>query len=181
MLETYPYEGTTASRPKSWDVDDPGIEGRIRRIIRSQAVTHDQIEAELNSFEIRSQRRSPSSFWSFIPALLLSGIMSKAVPVIDHDYQTNVGLVERYDGTAIDIGADEKDVERIYGEPLRKFKTKDGGTAWIYAYGEERPLQVNPLLRFGGLAVVCNPQGKVAAVYSNGFFCDAWLKPSPQI
>jgi len=175
LLETYPYQGTTATRIKSWDVDDPGIEKRTASVIDAPALTHDQIENMLNGLQHKPSTTSGSS-WSIIPAFLLSGIMSKAAPQIEKDYETNESLLQRYNGCSANIGMDTNEVEKFYGKALRVFTTKNGETARIYGYAGTRELQVNPQLVFRGLAIVSDAKGQVVAIYGNGFFNDEWKK-----
>jgi len=172
LLETYPYEGTTATRIKSWDIDDPGIVGRIRTIIDAPAMTHDQVIDDL-----RPCKNTTSGSWNVFPAFLLSGFLWKAAPQIEKDYETNEELLKHYDGCQINLGVSADDIEKLYGKPLRVFTTKNGETARIYGYGETRELQVNPLLAFAGLAIVSDASGHVTAIYSGfPFFNEEWKK-----
>jgi hypothetical protein len=172
LVETYPYEGTTASRIKSWDIDDPGIAGRITKLIDAPALTRDQIIDYL-----RPDTNTTSRSWNVFPAFILSGFLWKAASQIEKDYETNESLLEHYDGCQANLGMSADDVEKLYGKPLRVFVTKNGETARIYGYGETRELQVNPQLVFAGMAIVCNTNGHVTAIYSGyPFFNDGWKK-----
>ena len=172
LLETYPYQGTTATRIKSWDIDDPGVNGRVKKVIDAPALTHEEIAAELRP----ATNTSSGSSWNVFPAFLLSGYLWKAAPQIEKDYATNESLLERYDGCSANIGMDTNEVAKLYGKPLRVFTTKNGETARIYGYAGSRELQVNPQLVFRGLAIVSDAKGQVVAIYGNGFFNDEWSK-----
>jgi hypothetical protein len=176
LLETYPYQGTTATRIKSWDIDDPGINQRVQKVIDAPALTPDKIANKVNSSAESQTTASRSG--NLIPAIFLSGILGKMAPQVANDYVINEDLLERYNGCAAKIGMDTNAIEKLYGKPLRVFTVKDGGMARIYAYGEMRELQVNPQLVFRGLAVVSDVKGQVTAVYSGGFFSAAWKSNS---
>ena len=172
LMETYPYQGTTASRIKSWDIDDPGINERVKKVIDAPALTREQIENMLNGLQHNPSTTSGSS-WSIIPAVLLSGIMSKSASQMENDYATNESLLQSYNGCSANIGMDTNEVEKLYGKPLRVFTTKNGETARIY--GTTQNLNwANPQLEFKGLAVVSDAKGHVKAIYSNVFFNGEW-------
>ena len=172
LLETYPYQGTTATRIKSWNIDDPGINDRVKKIIGAPALTHEKIAAELRP----DAYTTSGSSWSIIPAFLLSGTLAKMAPQIEKDYAINESLLESYDGCSANIGMDTNEIEKLYGKPLRSFSTKNGETARIYGFGGNRELQVNPQLAFTGMAVVTDTNGHVTAVYSHAFFNDEWKR-----
>jgi hypothetical protein len=172
LLETYPYQGTTATRIKSWDIDDPGINDRVKKVIDAPALTHEEVAAELRPYT----NADPSSSSSVTPVFLFSGILGKEAPQIEKDYAINESLLDRYNGCSANIGMDTNEVEKLYGKPLRVFATKSGEIVRIYRYGETRELQVNPQLVFRGLAIVSDAKGQVTAIYSNGFFDDKWKK-----
>ena len=172
LLATYPYEGTTATRTKSWDVDDPGIAGRIRKIIDAPAMTRGE-----TIYFLRPSKNTTSGSWNVFPAFILSGFLWKAAPQIEKDYETNEELLKRYDGCQANIGMSADDIEKLYGKPLRVFTTKNGEIARIYGYGETRELQVNPQLAFAGLAIVSDASGHVMAIYGGfPFFNEEWKK-----
>lgn len=176
LLETYPYQGTTASRIKSWDIDDAGISERIGKVINAPAMTHDQILDDL-----RPDTNTTSGSWNVFPAFILSGWFWKAGPKIERDYETNEQLLQRYNGCQANLGMSAEDVEKFYGKPLRVFTTKKGETARIY--GDTRHLEfMNSLLGFNGLAIVTDTKGRVTVIYSDWFFNEEWKKsnaPSP--
>lgn len=175
LLESYPYQGTTATRIKSWDIDDSDIEFRIKRVIDTPALTRSEIENILNDSHSGT---ASGSAWNIIPASLMSGTLAKETPLIEKDYKTNENLLERYNGCLASVGMDKNAVEALYGKPLRIITTKGGETARIYGYEGTKELQVNPQLVFRGLAIVSNAKGQVTAVYSGAFFCDEWGKPN---
>ena len=169
-METYPYEGTTASRIKSWDVEDIG---RIRKVIDAPALTRDQIKNMLN--DLSPDTNTTSRSWNVFPAFLLTGYFWKAVPQIEKDYEINEELSKRYDGCWVNLGMNAEDVEKHYGKPLRVFAAKNGETARVY--GDTRHLEfINSLLAFTGMAVVIDAEGRVKAIYSHEFFNEEWKK-----
>jgi hypothetical protein len=170
QMETYPYEGTTASRIKSWDIDDPGITQRIRKVIDAPNITHDDIINDL-----RPNTNTTSGSWNVFPAFILSGWFWKVGPKIEKDYKANEQLLEHYYGCQANLGLSAEDVEKLYGKPLRVFSTKNGETARIY--GDTRHLEfMNSLLSFIGLAIVTDAKGRVTAIYSDWFFNEEWKK-----
>jgi hypothetical protein len=169
LLETYPYEGTTATRLKSWNIDDPDIEARVEKVIDAPAMDREQVTDYLGP-----SSSSPSgSAWSIIPAFLLSGVLTPASPQMDKDYEDDVNLFARYNGCQVKIGMDTNEVEKLFGIPLRIITAKNGEVARIYAPARDLNW-VNPQLAFKGLAVVSNSKGLVTAIYSDQFFCDSW-------
>ena len=171
LLETYPYEGTTASRIKSWDIDDAGISERIGKVINAPAMTHDQILDDL-----RPDTHTTSGSWNVFPAFILSGFLWKSASYIEKDYETNEELLKHYDGCQAKLGMSAEDIEKLYGKPLRVFITKNGETARIYGDGGTRELQVNPQLVFAGLAIVSDAKGHATVIYSDWFFNEEWKK-----
>lgn len=170
LVETYPYQGTTASRRKLWDIDGPVQAGINAKVIDAPALTHDQIIDYL-----RPDTNTTSGSWNVFPAFLLSGFLWKAAPQIEKDYETNEELSKRYDGCQASLGMSAEDIEKLYGKPLQVFTTKNGETARIY--GDTRHLEfINSLLAFTGMAVVSDAKGHVTAIYSDGFFNDEWKK-----
>jgi hypothetical protein len=171
LLETYPYQGTTATRAKSWDIDDPGIEERTKKVINAPALTREQIAGEL-----RPDTNTTSGSWSVFPAFILSGFLWKAAPQVEKDYEVNENLSKHYDGCQANLGMSADDIEKLYGKSLRMFTAKNGETTRIYGYGETRELQVNPQLAFTGMAIVSDTKGRVTAIYSHVFFNNEWKK-----
>jgi len=176
LVETYPYQGTTASRTKSWDINDPGIAGRITKVIDAPALTHDQILNDLKPYSGAGMEPL-----NILPAFLLAGLPAgsadKWMSQIEKDYEINEKLFKLYDGCRANLGMSNQDVEVLYGKPLRVITTKNGETARIYGESvESRELQVNPQLAFTGMAVVSDANGRVIAVYSHVFFNDEWKK-----
>jgi hypothetical protein len=171
LVETYPYQGTTASRTKSWDIDGPVIAGINAKVIDAPALTHDEI---LNA--LKPYNGAGMEPLNILPAFLLTGSADKWASRIEKDYEINEELSKRYDGCQANLGMSAEDIEKLYGKPLRVFVTKNGETARIYGYGENRELQVNPQLVFTGMAVVTDAKGHVTAIYSHEFFNDEWKK-----
>ena len=167
LVETYPYEGTTATRLKSWDIDDPGVNVRIRRVIDSPALTRDQIH------DCFHQDTNTTS-WNVFPAFLLSGYLWKAAPQMEKDYETTERLFKQYDGCQAELGMRTEDTEKLYGKPKRIFTAKNGDIAQIY--GGVQELQVNPQLAFTGMVVVSDKNGRAKAIYSHMFFNDEWIE-----
>ena len=62
-METVPYQGTTWSRIKSWDIDD---ETYIDKTINAPAMTRDQIRALLDS--LRPNKRTAGEAGNIMPA-----------------------------------------------------------------------------------------------------------------
>lgn len=169
LLETYPYQGTTASRVKSWDIDDAGIMGRVRKIIDAPELTHDELLNALKPYNGKGMQPL-----NILPAFLLTGYAKRMAPQIEKGYEINEELSKRYDGCQANLGMSTEDIEKLYGKPLRVFTTKNGQTARIY--GDTRYLEINSLLAFGGMAVVSDAKGQVTAIYSHQFFNDEWKK-----
>jgi hypothetical protein len=154
LLETYAYEGTTATRIKSWDIDDPGIEERVEKVIDAHWLTRERIAEQLRS-----------------DATALSELSEETIP--DEDYIEDANLFERYNGNRATIGIGTNEIERLYGKPIRIIAANHGVVARIY--GTKRSLNwVNPQLTFRGLAVISDAQGRVTAIYSDQFFCESW-------
>jgi len=169
LIETYPYRGTTATRAKSWDIDDPAINGSITKIIDASALTRDEIVNDLKPYSGAGMEPL-----NILPAFLLSGYLWRGLPQLEKGYEINEELSKRYDGCRANLGMNTEDIEKLYGKPLRIFTTKNGETARIY--GDTRYLDINSLIAFTGMAVVSDSKGHVTAIYSNGFFNDEWKK-----
>jgi hypothetical protein len=171
LMETYPYQGTTASRIKSWDIDDPGIEERINKVVDAPALTHQEAVNDLKPYN-----GAGSEPLNILPALVLTGIGEKMTSQLEKDYDLNEKLLEDYNGCKANVGMSAEQVEKIYGKPLRILTAKNGTTARIYGYNESRELQVNPQLAFAGIAVVSDEKGRVTAIYGHVFFNEEWKR-----
>jgi hypothetical protein len=169
LLETYPFEGTTATRLKSWEVDDPVIDERIKKVIDAPGLNREQVIEEL-----RSDKKITSGSFSVASAFLLSRILSKESPEIENDYGINENNFKLYDGCLTSIGMDTNEVVRLYGNPLRVIIAKNGLVAQIYGDVKSKELQVDPQLAFRGLAIVSDTKSRVKAVYSDVFFNSKW-------
>ena len=172
-MEEIPYEGTTRSRAKPWDIED--MTG-VKKLIQAPAVTHEQIRAELKDAretmeKYKGHGNIPAVVWYFF-APAFRALAKKGYPV-------NEELRQRFDGCRASIGMTIKEVDALYGEPLHVLVTKTGGTARIY--GDDRYLgnAVDSFLVFPYVAVLFDSEGHVASVYSDGFFCKDWYPNLP--
>lgn len=165
--EEYAYEGTTATRSKPWDIDDKKY---MRKALEAPAVTHGRIRADLkDARETMAKYRGQGN----IPAVvgLLFGLALNRR--YNKELLINEGLRQRYDGCRAFIGMTIKDVDALYGEPLRVFTTRTGLVARIY--GNHRySSDVDHFLKFSYVAVLFDPEGHVVSIYSDLFFCNDW-------
>jgi hypothetical protein len=164
-LERYPYQGTTATRIKSWDIEDTK---RVVNAINAPALTHAQIIDDLQPYNGKSMSLN------VLPAFLLTGYFEKMTPRIRKDYATNQEFLQHYDGCRANLGMSAGQVETIFGKPLRIFPTINGQIVRIF--GNNIDLQVNSAYLFSCVAVVFDRQERVLAIYSQDFFNDDWKK-----
>jgi hypothetical protein len=165
--EEYPYQGTTATRSKSWDVEDLKY---VTKAIDAPVVTHEQIRAD-----IKEARATMEKFkgQANIPAAVLLPFDRASGERANKEFPINEELRQRYDGCRASIGMTIKEVDALYGEPLRAFTTGTGRAARIY--GDHRYSDdMDHFLMFSYVAVVFDPEGRVANTYSDLFFCNDW-------
>jgi hypothetical protein len=167
-METYPYRGTTASRIKSWNIEDTD---KIKKTIGSSGLTDDQIQVLLDDTRRADQTAGKSGN---IPSAVLSGFDQLMAPRMKDDYTLNQQLRNQYDGCRVNLGMDVQEVEKLFGKPLRVFHTESGKT--VRVYGDSRDLQVNPAYVFSCIAVVFDAHEAVASIYSHEFFNDDWKR-----
>ena len=168
-LEYYSWQGTPATRIKSWSIEDKAY---IERTIGAPALTHAEIQKLLN--DLKRNPRAANETSNVAPAFLLTHYVEKMGPKMRKDFETNKELLKRFDGCRVDIGMDREEIGKLYGTPLRIFSTKNQGTVTIF--GDSQDLSINPLYSYSCLAVVFEKGGRVTDVYSHEFFNDEWKK-----
>jgi hypothetical protein len=177
LLETYPYEGTTATRAKPWDIGDtPRL---VRKTIDAPTLTQSEMVDYLKPYDGKGMEPM-----NILPAVALAVViagpvglsnMDKSMKQLVNDYATNVLFLKLYDGCRASLGMSVEKVDALYGKPLRVFPMKNGQTARIY--GDIREFEnLHPGEQFSCVAVVFNALGNVTAIYSDGYFCDDWKK-----
>lgn len=170
--EEYPYQGTTASRIKSWDIEDTGL---VQGALLAPALTSGQTRS---ACEDARQTHEKYKGHGNIAAPIFTALGVGMLPRIEQQYPQNEELRQRYDGCRVLIGMNTNDVDALYGKPLRIFQTGTGRGARIY--GDHRYLDaVNPSFRFSFVAIVFDAAQHVAAIYSNQFFNDDWDPEMP--
>jgi hypothetical protein len=177
LLERYPYEGTTATRAKPWDIaETPRL---VRKTINAPALTQSEMIDYLKPYDGKGMEPM-----NILPAVALAVVlagpvgwsnMHKNMKQLENDYTTNEVFLKLYDGCRASLGMSVEKVDALYGKPLRVLPMKNGQTARIY--GDDRDFEnCNPGEQFSCVAVVFNAHAKVAAVYSDGYFCGEWKK-----
>ena len=73
----------------------------------------------------------------------------------------------------------DEEVEIRYGKPLHSFTTNKGASARVYGDDLYYGNSVDSFLVFSYVAVLFDSHGKVAATYSDGFFCNDWYPGLP--
>ncbi len=165
--EEYPYEGTTATRSKSWDVEDLKY---VKKAIDAPVVTPEQIRADLKQAQATMEKFKGKGN---IPAEVLSRFARVDAERANKEFPINEELRRRYDGCRASIGMTIKEVDALYGEPLRAFTTRTGRAARIY--GDHRYSgDMDHFLVFSYVAVVFDAEGRVGNIYSDLFFCNDW-------
>jgi hypothetical protein len=174
-VEKYPYQGTTATRIRRWDIDDIG---RITKIIESPALTREQIVAEVEKLDSTNHKVGRTTvgdeMGNMVWASVIRDFNAKMAPRMKKDYEINQELLKRYDGSLVVVGMETDEVVKLYGKPQRVFSTKHMET--VRVFGDDRELEVNPAHLFSWVAVVFDAQGRVTSVCSRDFFCDDWKK-----
>lgn len=165
-MEEVPYEGTTWRRRKSWNIEDMT---RVEKVIAAPTRTLDEIRAYFNSVQ-PNERTKGEPAKIMLPFWLYAKTMGAK---IKKDYQTNWELLGRYDGYLAKIGMTIKEVDKLYGKPLRSFSTKDG--CLVRIYGDTRHLEIDPQYKFSCIAVIFDTHGRVTKIFSHSFLNDEWL------
>jgi len=171
--EKYPYRGTTATRLRPWDIEDMKY---VKKAIKAPAITHEQIRAKIkHSRETMRKHKGEGNIPQFIGRLFALAFRAKAKA----GYLVNEKLRQTFDGCKASIGMTSNEVEALYGRPLHSFTTEKGDAARVY--GNDRYLgnAVDSFLVFSYVAVLFDPEGRVVAVYSDGFFCNDWYPGLP--
>jgi hypothetical protein len=170
--EEYPYQGTTATSSKPWDIDDMKY---VKRAIEAPEVTHEQIRAKLKEArETMEKYKGQGNIPGVVGYIFGPALTQRA----NKEFPLNEGLRTRYDGCRISIGMTLKEVDALYGGPLRVFTTKTSRVARIY--GDHRYSgDVDHFLMFSYVAVLFDPEGRAANIYSDSFFCNDWDPDMP--
>jgi len=169
-MEEVPYQGTTWSRAKPWDIEDMT---RVRKAINARAVTHEQIQANLEDARATDKKYNGQGNIPTVVGYVFMLASMNSMEKIKKEYPINEEFRERYDGCRASLGMSVKEVDALYGEPLRVFTTKAGHTARIY--GNHQYLEnVDHFLRFSYVAVLFDSEENVAGIFSDGFFDNDW-------
>ena len=171
--EEYPYRGTTATRAKPWSIDDATY---VRKAIEATAVTPGQIRTKLKDARETMERHKGEGN---IPRSVGHLFAPSFRKLEKEGHPVNEKLRQQFDGCKVSVGMTTNEVQALYGTPLHSFTTEKGNTAQIY--GDDRYLgnSVDSFLVFSYVAVLFDPDGRVAAVYSDAFFCKDWYPGLP--
>jgi len=183
LRETYPYEGTTATRAKPWDIGEtPRL---VRKTIDAPALTQSEMVDYLKPYDGKGMQHASIAENVFLAGAFAGvTVLTAGYPLwtwqqgnkeLKNDYETNEVFLKLYDGCRASLGMSVDKVDALYGKPLRVLPMKNGQSARIY--GDSRDFEnFNPGEQFSCVAVVFNPRGNVTAIYSSGYFCDEWKK-----
>jgi len=170
--EEYPYQGTTATRSKPWEIEDMKY---VNKAIDAPAVTQEQIRADLKEARATMEKFKGQGN---IPAVVLSPFAHALVHGANKEFPINEELRQRYDGCRASIGMTVQQVDALYGQPLRVFTTKTGRVARVY--GDRRYSgDMDHFLMFSYVAVLFDPKGNLASIFSGAFFCNDWDPDMP--
>ena len=170
--EEYAYAGTTATRSKPWDIEDTKY---VRTALKAPAVTHEQIRANLKDARETMAKYKGQGNLPAVVGLLFAPALNRRY---NKEFPINEDLRQRYDGCRASIGMTLKEVDALYGEPLRGFTTRTGCVARIY--GNHRYSgDMDHFLLFSYVAVLFDSEGHVTNIYSDGFFCSDWDPDMP--
>jgi hypothetical protein len=170
-LEEYPYKGTTATRRKTWRVDD---EQWILTILSLPGETRNAVARILEEYADPRPRNE-----SNLPPWVFKILAPAYVARVRRGYERNAELLRRFDGHKIAIGMTKDEVDGLLGLPVHVEPTPSGKVLSIYSrkiYGKDREekLEINPYFRFSPVAVVFD-DGKACRVYSAGFISRDWM------
>jgi hypothetical protein len=172
--EEYPYEGTTATRFKPWDIEDLKY---VKKAMDAPVITPEQIRRDLE--EAQAIMNKFSNGQGNIPAAVIVHYAQPLSQKANKEFPINEELRQRFNGCKAAIGMTIEQVDTCYGQPLRAFTTKTGRMARIY--GDHRYLGgVDHFLMFSYVAVLFDAQEKVSNIYSDGFFCADWDPNMPE-
>lgn len=175
-VERYPYRDTTATRPKTWSVED---ESRIFEILCLDRLSRGDIEEVLERYANPRQQSEPS-----IPGVVWELLMTDDYAArIKRDYARNTELLRHFDGFRIALGMTKSEVDSILGAPAHTAEVRPDLLLSIYAkkiHGEDKDirLDINPLCLYSPVAVVFQ-NGKAGRVYSRGFISRDWMPDGP--
>jgi len=170
--EEYPYEGTTATRIKSWDIEDMKY---VKKAIEAPSVTPEQIRARIRSArDTMDAHKKDGNIPAIVGHIFARNFLARA----EKGYPANEKLREKFDGCRASCGMTIREVDLLYSEPLHTFTTKNRNLARVY--GDNRYLgnAVDSFLVFPYVAVLFEEE-KAVAIYSDGFFCNAWYPDMP--
>ena len=172
-LERYAYRGTTASRQKTWPVED---ESRIHEILSLPGLSGREVSAVIDQYLQPLPQSEPQ-----IPPFLVHSLatMTGYSARIAKGYERNRELLHRFDGHRIELGMSRAKVDALLGDPAHVEAITPTLSLSIYAiklYGDapDERLEINPLYQFSPLAVVFK-NGETARVYSQGFISRDWM------
>ncbi len=172
-LESYPYRGTTASRPKTWRVED---ESRIDEILSLPGQSRREIGAVIDRYSQPRPKSGPQiPLFIFEPLMTLTGYKAR----IKRGFERNLELLRQFDGLRIELGMSIAEVNALLGKPAHNEAITSGLSISIFAkklYGDapDERLEISPFYRFSPVAVVFD-DGRAARVYSKGFISRDWM------
>jgi hypothetical protein len=156
------------------DIDDMAY---IVKWLEAPALSRDQIRAELKDDR---QTREKYKGGGNLPPILGYIFGPLFLAKQEKEYPLNEELRERYDGCRASLGMTVKEIDGLYGNPLRVFFTKSGLRAHVY--GDHRYLgNVSPTLLFSYIAVVFDSNGGAVKIFSDRFFDDNWDPGMPEL
>ena len=140
-----------------------GHKACVKKALEAPAVTHERIRADLKDARETMEKYKGKGNIPAVVGLLFAPALNRRY---NKEFPINEGLRQRYDGCRAAIGMTIKEVDAIYGEPLRVSTTRTGLVARIY--GNHRYSgDVDHFLMFSYVAVLFDPQERVANIYSD--------------
>jgi hypothetical protein len=161
-LEEYLYQGTTASRLKSWSVYD---ETRIDACIGASALTKKEIAGRVALSKAREEPQLSTDLMQMIGS-------KKRRKKLLVEYRKNAQYLKVYDGQKITLGMSVIEVERRYGKPLLRRAVDEKRSIALYASGIR--LEVHPELEYSPVCVEFEAD-RVLKVLGKSFFSPDWF------
>jgi hypothetical protein len=168
------YEGRPVQVPKSFEAEE-----KLGKVLKLPDLSREEIAQRLKqAAALESEAAKEKWSANVLPAFIITAPVWIAIsPAIARDHSKAAKLVEKFDPLKINLGMNVREVNSMYGEPVRQYEK---GNGILHVYGVELPVYATSQFDPVWLAVQFEGD-KVTRVFSHRFFDKRLLKKTPAI